>query len=247
MKSYTLSDGITIQEKPSVPSGYAGSSVSLNSISTNKNKPYRSSGIRAIAAAKDPRVEEFQPTNQNIQLGNYADPREAAYVASLFNSKPKLFMDNWNYRKEIKFPKDLYDLPVRSFEEIEDRVIDKAERSQQRQHDGIAAVRREPLEKFDKIEWKAFIQQHGIRGGQLLANMPNSTQEERTQSVQFISNLQKMNAAQALDALKNKGIDLTDQETLKKIQQSEVLSENHSLNESKQMISRIKMLAGLKK
>lgn len=243
-KTHILSNGVSIKERGSNPSGYEGSSTSPKTI--DKSKPYRAAGIRAIAAAKDPRVKEFQSSNQNIQIGYFSDPREAAYASALFNSNPKLFLDDWDYRNNIDFPSDLYKLPRRTDEIIKKLTIEKAERSRERSHDGIGVVHREPKENYDKIEWKAFLQKHGIRGGQILANLPNSTPDDRTQSVQFISNLQRMNAEDALKSLKSRGLDLTDPVVLDKIKKSEVLSESTSLNESKQTLNRIKTLAGLK-
>lgn len=245
MPNHTLSNGITVKEKSVNPSGYAGSSTSSRTIDTSK--PYRAAGVRALAAAVDPRVSDFQTTNQNIQIGYYSDPREAAYVSALFNAKPELFMDDWNYRNNIKFPQDLYDLPRRSDEKIKQLTLEKENRTRDREHTGQGVTHREPVQNFDNIEWRAFIQNHGIKGGQLLSNLPHSNADERTQSVQFISNLQRMNAGAAINALKQKGLDLLDPIILKKIQQSEVLSENNSLNESIQTLNRLKMLAGLKK
>lgn len=113
---FTLNNGVIIKTSRVSKTGYKGSMFGPKYFKNHGNRIYGANAPKPnhpllVAASKTPARQGC------IELGSYADPREAAYVSSLWNlsttaEQLEILVAVQNGMYNPSFPGDLYDLPA---------------------------------------------------------------------------------------------------------------------------------------
>ena len=112
---FTLQNGVIIKLSRLSKTGYEGSYHGPDYFKNHGNRIYGAH----VDKPNHPLLVAVNkcPKRTNLELGSYADPREAAYVHSLWNlsttaEQLEILVAVQNGMYNPTFPDDLYDLPV---------------------------------------------------------------------------------------------------------------------------------------
>lgn len=238
--------GVVLKDGTKIPYGGANSSTGL------KYATYEPQGNGSVFGlnykAQSPNPAAKASISSFGVLGFFDDPREAAYTCAYFDRHPNEMIKKFEalppgkgrrnavYKGALapKFPADLYTaIPIDPVE-IKARAAEKKAKMQQRQvgtPSAPAGPQMNPIRAIDTGEWKDLLHTHGLKGGKIAAALTavGANGGNAQKNIETVLSIKEKSAKEAVDILKQLGLDLSNPATLEKIKQLEPLSESTAL------------------
>jgi hypothetical protein len=245
--------GVVLKNGIKIPYGGSGSTTGLKYATYEPNGNGSVFGLNYKAQSPNPAAKET--ISSFGVLGFFDDPREAAYTCAYFDRNPTEMIKKFEslppgkgrrtaiYKGALapKFPPDLYTAIPIDPAEIKAKAAEKAAKMKKRTVGTpakAAGPQMNPIRPIDTGAWKDLLHTNGLKGGQIAAALTavGANGGNNQKNIETVLSIKEKSAKEAVDTLKQLGLDLSNPAAIQKIKGMQPLSESAELDRIKQLI-----------